>query len=105
LKAQCRSSDAGRVDLALGVAGRRSDRFAENLIDRRSVHYDDAGAGCDALGEVGDVVIDHAKAAERDRLADRFRGIRAVDAGLVALEIDRACTERAAGAAGDRRRI
>ena len=61
----------------------------------------------DAIVEVDDVLVEHADAARRDRRADIFRLVGAVDAEqrilVTLIEIQGACAERIVGAARDGR--
>ena len=64
------------------------------------VQHHHRGADRDAVIEVGDVVIGHAEAAGRHRLADRLRLVGAVDAVQRRAQIHRAGAERVVDAAG-----
>ena len=66
----------------------------------RLVLHDDRGADGDATIEIGDVLIGHAEAAGRYRLADRLRLVRAVDAIQRRAQIHGARAERIVDAAG-----
>ena len=60
---------------------------------------DDARADLDAVVKIDDVVIGHPDASRRDRLTDRIRLVRAMDAVERAAEIHGARAERILGAA------
>src|SRR5262249_4114304 len=72
-------------------------RFAHPT--KSSPQHDHLGADADPTVEVDDVLVGHAEAARRHRLADGFRLVRSMDAIERGAEIHRARTERIGAAA------